>query len=393
MSKVNDAILKKFSLPNTETLIKQIPCSLIDFSFGVMYITTNHLCFSSVIYYGKNIIIPFQEILSIKISKDQNKILISTLAKIFRKSFLVFSNFSDIKKSFEIIDKNVYQGRMNNLSKYHLGKINCLSTRNEYSNSILKTENKEKQYKKFLNKFSSSTTDSGISSEEEIEEDEIKFVEINKESVLICLKEINLSSTEFFNKFFYSKDPQNDFSFPKFYETLEDHFDIKVTEWKDVNLENEKDKYSKERNISFNLKLKGLPFINESKVFSTQKITIDEKNKIYIINSISKSEGVPFSNYFEIKDQYEIYPLNENSCVLRVTGYPFFIEETFLKIAIQTATKNTFKNDNEKWLNYVKSNGVDYLDYCNKKVIRKKKIDYCVAKTCCEEDNENFFFI
>ena len=168
MSKVNDAILKKFSLPNTETLIKQIPCSLIDFSFGVMYITTNHLCFSSVIYYGKNIIIPFQEILSIKISKDQNKILISTLAKIFRKSFLVFSNFSDIKKSFEIIDKNVYQGRMNNLSKYHLGKINCLSNRNEYSNSILKTENNEKQYKKFLNKFSSSTTDSGISSEEEI---------------------------------------------------------------------------------------------------------------------------------------------------------------------------------------------------------------------------------
>ena len=392
MSKVNDAILNKFSLPKTEKIINQIPCSLIDFSFGVMYITTNHICFSSVIYYGKNIVIPYQEILSIKISKDQNKILISTLAKIYRKSFLIFSNFSDIKKSFEIIDKNVYQGRMNNLNKYHLGQLNSLSSRNEYSNSILKTENKEKKNENFFKKFSSST-DSGISSEEEIEEDEIKFVEINNESVLICLKEINLSSTEFFTKFFYSKDPQNDFSFPKFYETLEDHFDIKVTEWKDVNLKNEKDKYSKERNISFNLKLKGLPFINESKVFSTQKITIDEKNKIYIINSISKSEGVPFSNYFEIKDQYEIYPLNENSCVLRVTGYPFFIEETFLKIAIQTATKNTFKNDNEKWLNYVKSNGVDYLDYCNKKVIRKKKIDYCVAKTCCEEDNENFFFI
>ena len=387
----NDAMLKKFSLHKNEKIIKQIPCSLIDFSFGVMYITSNHLCFSSVIYYGKNIVIPYNEILSIKISKDQNKILITTLAKIYRKSFLIFSNFSNIKNSFEIIDNNVHQGRMNNLNKYHLGKLNSFSYRNNYS--ILKTENKEKQYENFFNKFNSSTIGSEISSEEEIEEDEIKFVEINNESILICLKEINLSSTEFFTKFFYSKDPQNDFSFPKFYETLDDHFDIKVTEWKDLNLENEKDKYSKERNISFNLKLKGLPFINESKVFSTQKILFDEKNKIYIINSISKSEGVPFSNYFEIKDQYEIYPLNENSCVLRVTGYPFFIEETFFKIAIQTATKNTFKNDNEKWLNYVKSNGVDYLDYCNKKVIRKKKKDYYIAKTCSNEDNENVFFI
>lgn len=191
-------------------------------------------------------------------------------------------------------------------------------------------------------KLSSSSED--ISTEEEIEEDEIKFIEMNEESYLICLKQINLSSKDFFEKFFYGKDNNNDYSYPKFYETLEDHFNIKVSEWKEIEVE-DKNKESKERNISFNLKLKGIPFINESKVYSTQKFISDNKNNFYIINSSSKSEGVPLSSYFEIKDQYEIYPLNNNSCVLRVSGYPYFFEDTFLKLLYKMLLKILLKKE------------------------------------------------
>ena len=373
----HEAILKKLNLPKNEEIKNQIPCFLLDYDFGVLYLTSNYLCFSSVIYSGKKIIIPCSEIISMVISKDGKKIIISSVAKIFRKSLLVFSNFSNIKKSFDLIDKN-FKERKNINS---LNNINSISHRVNYSNFFIKKEKND-----YLNKLSSSTEDSSI--EEEIKEDEIKFIEMNEESNLICLKQINLSSKEFFEKFFYSKDNKNDFSHPKFYETLEDHFNIKVSEWKEINLE-DKNKVSKERNISFKLKLKGIPFLNESQVFSTQKFISDNKNNFYIINSTSKSEGVPLSNYFEIKDQYEIYPLNNNSCVLRISGYPNFIENTFFKIAIQNATKNTFKEGNEKWLNYLKNNGVVFSDYVNKKVIRKKKYSDFVNKTFYQ--NENIF--
>ncbi len=374
----NEVILKKLNLPKNEEIKNQIPCFLLDYDFGVLYLTSNYLCFSSVINSGKKIIIPSSEIISMTISKDEKKIIISSVVKIFRKSLLVFSKFSNIKKSFDLIDKN-FKERKNINS---LNKINPISHRVNHSNFFLKKEKND-----YLNKLSSSTEDSSI--EEEIEEDEIKFIEMNEESNLICLKQINLSSKEFFEKFFYSKDNKKDFSHPKFYETLEDHFNIKVSEWKEINLE-DKNKVSKERNISFNLKLKGIPFINESQVYSTQKFISDDKNNFYIINSTSKSEGVPLSNYFEIKDQYEIYPLNNNSCVLRISGYPNFIENTFFKIAIQNATKNTFKEGNEKWLNYLKNNGVVFSDYVNKKVLRKKKYSDFVNKTYSYQ-NENIF--
>ena len=373
----NEAILKKLNLPKNEEIKNQIPCFLLDYDFGVLYLTSNYLCFSSVIYSGKKIIIPCSEIISMTISKDGKKIIISSVVKIFRKSLLIFSNFSNIKKSFDLIDKN-FKERKNINS---LNNINSISHRVNYSNFFIKKEKND-----YLNKLSCSTVDT--STEEEIEEDEIKFIEMNEESNLICLKQINLSSKEFFEKFFYSKDNKNDFSHPKFYETLEDHFNLKVSEWKEINLE-DKNKLSKERNISFNLKLKGIPFLNESQVFSTQKFISDNKNNFYIINSTSKSEGIPLSNYFEIKDQYEIYPLNNNSCVLRISGYPNFIENTFFKIAIQNATKNTFKEGNEKWLNYLKNNGVVFSDYVNKKVIRKKKYSDFVNKTFYQ--NENIF--
>ena len=101
----HEAILKKLNLPKNEEIKNQIPYFLLDYDFGVLYLTSNYLCFSSVIYSGKKIIIPCSEIISMAISKDGKKIIISSVAKIFRKSLLVFSNFSNIKKSFDLIIK------------------------------------------------------------------------------------------------------------------------------------------------------------------------------------------------------------------------------------------------------------------------------------------------
>ena len=46
----NEAILKKLNLPKNEEIKNQIPCFLLDYDFGVLYLTSNYLCFFLLIY-------------------------------------------------------------------------------------------------------------------------------------------------------------------------------------------------------------------------------------------------------------------------------------------------------------------------------------------------------
>jgi len=341
-----------------EQLIKQISCSLVNFSFGVLYITKNNLCFNSV-FLKKNISIPFNEILSMKISKDSKKIIITTIVKIYRQSNLIFSNFSNLKETFNLLDKAFQKTK------------NIFSHREIYSNYLTENNLSKQNTTLSLNSSILNYSISDLNLNEETN-NEIEFIDLKKNSTLICIKQINLSSKDFFEKFFYPKNEKEDFSYPKFYESLNDHFNITESNFKDVISEN-KELIIKEREITFNLKLKNIPFVNESKVISKQKLIINKNTNFYIIETTSQSQGVPFSNSFQIIDQYEIYPLNNNNCIIRASAYPFFLEETFFKKIIENTAQKTFFENNQNWLNYIQKKGFIIKEFDNNDNIKKKK--------------------
>ena len=141
-----------------------------------------------------------------KISKNNNSIIIRTLFKIHSKPLYTFSNFNNIEKSYDLINRRVdISNRKKNPVRNTFSKLSLLKEKNK----ILNLNNTER---------------------------EIKFKELEDENeMIICQKKINLSSKEFFEKFFYPKNDKDDYSYPNFYKSLDDHFNIKPEEWENNN--------------------------------------------------------------------------------------------------------------------------------------------------------------
>ena len=347
-----------FNIDENEEIIHQIPCSYQNLSFGILYLTNNYICFNSIVYYNQSVVIPISDILSMKISKNNNSIIIRTLFKIHSKPLYTFSNFNNIEQSFDLINRGVdiSNGKKNPVTNT-ISRLSLLKEKNK----ILNLNNTER---------------------------EIKFKELEDENeMIICQKKINLSSKDFFEKFFYPKQNQKeDYSYPQFYESLEDHINIKPENWENdeekLMEEEKKNKYiySKKRNITFCLKVKGIPFINESNVTATHSFKANDIKKEYFLYLESESEGVPLANCFRVIENYQIYPLNDNGCVIRGTGYPFFKEQTFLKPIIITSVTNTFKMLNGQWMNYIKSKGFIVEDYGKVKALNCDHVDNCEKK-------------
>ena len=337
----DENIKNLFNLDENEEIINKIPCSFLDLSLGVLYLTNNYLCFNSIVYYHQNIIIPISEIISIKISENNKSIIIRTLVKIFSSSTYIFSNFKNIEKTFEIINR-----RLN------------IAYRELKSNKTIRKHLFTPREKNSESHFNQN-------------EVEIKFKELtNEDTKIICQKKINLSSKEFFEKFFYPKNDKDDYSYPNFYKSLDDHFNIKPEEWENNNQILNEDEiqnkfYSKKRNITFCLKVTGIPFINQSNVSANHSFKANDNKKEYFLHLESQSEGVPLANCFRVIEDYEIYPLNEKTCVIRGTGYPHFIENSFFKLIIIKSVNDTFKKLNGQWMNYISSKGFIIHDYGN----------------------------
>ena len=96
-----------FNIDENEEIIHQIPCSYQNLSFGILYLTNNYICFNSIVYYNQSVVIPISDILSMKISKNNNSIIIRTLFKIHSKPLYTFSNFNNIEQSFDLINRGV----------------------------------------------------------------------------------------------------------------------------------------------------------------------------------------------------------------------------------------------------------------------------------------------
>ena len=79
-----------FNIEENEEIIHQIPCSYQHLSFGILYLTNNYICFNSIVYYNQSVVIPIFDILSMKISKNNNSIIIRTLFKIHSKPLIYF---------------------------------------------------------------------------------------------------------------------------------------------------------------------------------------------------------------------------------------------------------------------------------------------------------------
>ena len=122
-------------------------------------------------------------------------------------------------------------------------------------------------------------------------------------------KKNKLKFKRFFWKIFYPKNDKDDCSYPNFYKSLDDHFNIKPEEWENNNQilnENEiKNKfYSKKR----------IPFITQSNVsWANHSFKANDNKKEYFLHLESQSEGVPLANCFRVIEDYEIYPLNEKN--------------------------------------------------------------------------------
>ena len=133
----------------------------------------------------------------------------TTLVKIYRQSSLTFSHFSNLETIFHLLDKELRE------RKIFL----------PYSNYTLNTER----------------LTSHLNLSEEEENNEINFIEIKPESTIVSIKQINLSSKVFFEKFFYPINSKDNFSYPKFHESLNDHYNIDSFEFKKLNSDNKKE--------------------------------------------------------------------------------------------------------------------------------------------------------
>lgn len=135
---------------------------------------------------------------------------------------------------------------------------------------------------------------SNLNLSEEEENKEIKFITISPEFTIISVKKMNLSSKDFFEKFFRpKKNSKDDFSYIKFYKSLVEHYNINTSDFINLNSEKE-DEIIIEKAINFNLKLKGIPFCKWKLSYFKTKINNKWKKLIYIL----------FNLFLKVKEKF-----------------------------------------------------------------------------------------
>ena len=395
-------------IPKREHITEMFDCDLENSGIGKLYLTQNFICFNSTINHSLKLPLLMSDIDSIKIQK--NKIILTTDVKCYKSSIFIFT-FEDpnIKEIYQTIKNRIifknkiemnFQKKLKNFSyykKFSSKETNSSSelysnedeelNKENYSTEICFTE----EFPTRLNKFSY-RKEKPEKKQSKIKNDidldlkyfPIPFLDLSEikdkfESKKMIVK--NYSAEKLFQTFIfgtgdYTKDHLTQFNY---YQTLDDHFDMSQDNWK---YDEEKKEYIK--TVNFKLKLSGVPFINESSVSSLQYYK--PKKNTFIFKSISKSFGVPLCDCFNVVDIKEIYPLNDNSCVMKFIGYNEFVQNTFFKNVINQTSFKTFKKNERTWCNFLKNNGViieKYDEEKMEKLINEKQLN------CNKFDDEN----
>lgn len=75
---------------------------------------------------------------------------------------------------------------------------------------------------------------------------------------------------------------------------------------------------------------------------------------ILTLSKMTKTLDVPFANYFQLEEKWEISPVDENKCQLRSFGWIVFQKSTYMKKTIQSRSIQGVKEDYELWVKGVK---------------------------------------
>ena len=100
--------------------------------------------------------------------------------------------------------------------------------------------------------------------------------------------------------------------------------------------------------------------MNYTRVIKNQIIS-KFKTGAYTYSTSTKTIDAPYSDYFSVEDDWEIYPSQsfkkENCILIRISYHPVFSKSTFFRSTIEEKLKESYFKDIDQWKLYVKSNG------------------------------------
>ena len=425
-----DSVRLLFALPREEKIFDDFGCSLVDgLSYhGRIYITENYICFNSNILGIKTkSVIPFAEITKIKKTNNTIEILTNNSKKP-KQTFSSFTNTDITYKRIKMVCRN-YLGKVNKKDKDSIipsKKLNAIdfSDSNKSDNegesdvddhnistgSGSGNDNVNKNKQNIL--IENTVTDKALSrtgsisiSKKDTEvqnnnivpevESVINFADIEDNQNIAVKHEIDLPIEDFFKKY-YGNPSETQSSVKEFYASLHDHSNINIANWEKQ--ENQctptTDVYIRE--MTFHVKIEGIPLVTQSDCTKTQTMTVFKENAQnpslkYLIRGTAVTVGVPYSTYYTIEDQIEIYShMNGKKTVLRIIFWNKLIKSTMFKSIILSSTKKIYPGEMENFMNFIKTNGdsiTPYVPVVPKK--RKKQVDSQTFKLTHGIEKEN----
>lgn len=380
-SSSQESVRSLFNLPSTERIYDDFGCAIAEYILyhGRLFLTENYICFNSSILNDYKCIIPFKEIKEVKHTQSQIN-LITTNMKKPKVTFTSFTNISIAYKRIKMICRAYLKKISMSLDRKSI-LINSIAdisiilsdSENQSSDTEISKAPRTESINLIEERKNSIFPHMELQQKAEVAEaEEVLFSPLAPEAHQALRVVVNKPPIDFFEKFFKNA-PES--SFNAFYLSLEDHFDLNITDWTKV--ENPA-KETFERKISFSIKLTGVPFINQSDVKKNQTYTIDKETNIITIKGLSESVGVPYCNYFTIEDTIEIYPyMNNTKCIIRASVIVNFLKSTFLKSTITATSKSEFQKEMDKWVEFAKKQNETVEEYVP---ILSKRLSYSLTK-------------
>ena len=431
-----DSVRLLFALPREEKIFDDFGCSLVDeLSYhGRIYITENYICFNSNILGIKTkSVIPFAEISKIKKTNNTIEIL-TTNTKKPKQTFSSFTNtditykrikmvcrnylakvnkkdnasiskkinpiiFSDSEKNndndneSDIDDHNISTGSGSGNDNVNKNQQNILSDNTVNDKTTSRTGSISISQKESESQSNNNNDNNNISEIDSV----INFADIEDNQNIAVKHEIDLPIEDFFKKY-YGNPSETQSSVKEFYASLHDHSNINIANWEKQ--ENQctptTDVYTREMN--FHVKIEGIPLVTQSDCTKNQTMTVFKENPQnpslkYVIRGTAVTVGVPYSTYYTIEDQIEIYShMNGMKTVLRIIYWNKLIKSTMFKSIILNSTKKIYPGEMENFMNFIRNHGdtiIPYVPVVTKK--RKKQIDSQTFKLThgIEKENRN----
>jgi hypothetical protein len=100
------------------------------------------------------------------------------------------------------------------------------------------------------------------------------------------------------------------------------------------------------------IKLTGVPFKDKSRMHKL--FTYKKEPEKLTYTCTTHTLDVPYGNCFQAEERWEVTPIEENKCLLKIFASVVFTKSTMMKGTIIGKTLGGLKEDYEKWINNVK---------------------------------------